>query len=173
MWSHTYRLFKITPSTFIDFLDFFPVLVMYNFFSPKNPTLHVYSNLHIYQRDESNSWINTNHHISKILLIWIKVSSLFSFSFRKRPVQKRYESSKTVAEGVYDNNGCKIFSLRMKNLFVFGLQVIRFKRKRNVYFLISSQIFIQWGNWILFLNQNAFMFKETKFAVESLNFMIS
>ena len=42
-------------------------------------------------------------------MIWIKVSSLFSFSFRKRPVQKRYESSKTVAEAVYDNNGCKNF----------------------------------------------------------------
>ena len=37
MWSHTYRLFKITPSTFIDFLDFFPVLVMYNFFFQKIP----------------------------------------------------------------------------------------------------------------------------------------
>ena len=47
------------------------------------------------------------------------------------------------------------------------------KEKKKMYFLISSQIFIQWGNWILFLNQNAFMFKETKFAVESLNFMIS
>ena len=30
---------------------------------------------------------------------------------------------------------------------------------------------MQWGNWILFLN--ALMFRETKFAVESSNFMIS
>ena len=129
MWSHTYRLFKITPSTFIDFLDFFSSSSCVQIFFPKNPTLHVYSNLHIYQRDESNLWINTNHHISKISLIWIKVSSLFSFSFRKRPVQKRYESSKTVAEAVYDNNGCKNFSLWMKTLLVFCRNVIRFKKK--------------------------------------------
>ena len=113
------------------FLRFFPVLVMYNFFSPKNPTLHVYSNLHIYQRDESNLWINTNHHISKISLIWIKVSSLFSFSFRKRPVQKRYESSKTVAEAVYDNNGCKNSSLGMKKLLVFCKKSDQIQKKKK------------------------------------------
>ena len=47
------------------------------------------------------------------------------------------------------------------------------QKKKYMYFPISSQIFIQWENWILFLIQNAFMFKEKKIAVESSNFMIS
>ena len=42
---------KNPPSTFIDFLDFSTlhssfIRFMYKFF-PKNPTLHVYSNLHV------------------------------------------------------------------------------------------------------------------------------
>ena len=44
---------KNPPSTFIDFLDFFhpPLLVYWSYvlvFFPKNPTLHVYSSLHVY-----------------------------------------------------------------------------------------------------------------------------
>jgi hypothetical protein len=40
------------PSTFIDFLDFFHpplhVYCIYVLVFPKNPTLHVYSNLHVF-----------------------------------------------------------------------------------------------------------------------------